>query len=251
MNQNISKILFVTFATETWQNAGKRIIEEANNSNLFYKTICFTENDLDRIGFKNFYGDELSKTKGYGYYAWKSNLLKYLYENEEYDYLLYLDAGSEFNINSKNIDYFYNIVKKCQKNHFIVSKLKNEFLDKNWCKKITIETMKVIDVYSDQIQSGFILCDKYPLVKKIIDEWVYFSEFDNGVLINNLENRGIDEHFVDHRHDQSILSLILKKYKVESLEVDFWAEDWEGYDLIFAGTRNAKVLKKLKENNGI
>lgn len=246
MNQDKVKILFVTFASSSWKAAGKRIIKEAQGTNIFYKTLLFTEKDLCKIKFKNFYGNEIKNTKGYGYYAWKFNILKYCYENEDYDYLLYLDAGSEININNKNIQEFYDLVEKCKENNFVVSVLKKEFLEKNWSKKITIEAIGCDDIYSTQFQSGFILCNKSLIVKKIIDDAIYFSELDGGILINNSEKSGIDEDFVDHRHDQSILSLLLKKNKISGvIQTDFWTDNWKDYNGLFAGIRNNSIKKDL------
>ena len=78
-----------------------------------------------------------------------------------------------------------------------------------------------------QYESGCIFLKKNRFTLKLLDEWseVYTKDFslvdDSQSVLKNFKG------FIENRHDQSIFSLLCKKYKVKTLsafEID-WAYD--------------------------
>jgi hypothetical protein len=72
-------------------------------------------------------------------------------------------------------------------------------------------------IESKQRLGGFSLWKKTPLSQKFIDEWLKYAK-DERILTdvdNTLEHTNY-EGFVEHRHDQSIFSLLSKKYNITS-----------------------------------
>ena len=93
-----------------------------------------------------------------------------------------------------------------------------EYFEYQYTKSETMESMRVNDdsniISTEQIWSGcFFIKIK---LEKHIDSWIKYSEIDN--LINDdyskLKN---NNNFKEHRHDQSIFSIICKKAEVFSL----------------------------------
>ena len=104
--------------------------------------------------------------------------------------------------------------------------------------------------HSPQYESGCIFLKKNKFTLKLLDEWanVYRNDFsladDSKSKLNNLKG------FLENRHDQSIFSLICKKYGVKTLsafEID-WA--YLGKKRTWEHNKNCPILLKrdLKYN---
>jgi hypothetical protein len=126
--------------------------------------------------------------------------------------LLYLDSGCELNINGKNklLD-FFNIVKSKKLIGTIASST-----DYNFTKMDLIKYMQMENSFSllqmPHIQAGIMMLLKCDETSKLINEW-YEIATSNHHFINDdksLENNF--DGFIEHRHDQSIFSLLVKKY---------------------------------------
>lgn len=90
-------------------------------------------------------------------------------------------------------------------------------LERQFAKKICFEKMGLFDTaYADtpQIQGGFIAFKKTDFAVSFVTEWLkYCCDFR---LISPAELGEEDSQFYSHREDQSILSLLVKKYSVRA-----------------------------------
>ena len=70
---------------------------------------------------------------------------------------------------------------------------------------------------SKQRLGGYSLWKKTPFTMKFINEWLVLSTDERLItdIKNTLGENNLDG-FIDHRHDQSIFSLLTKKYKLEA-----------------------------------
>jgi hypothetical protein len=76
---------------------------------------------------------------------------------------------------------------------------------------------------------------------KIINEWYNFSCIYN-LLDDSESNIKNDDSFIEHRHDQSIFSLIRKKYGTEIIQDETWFNNWD-----FNNIKDYPILaKRLK-----
>lgn len=97
---------FITFCAgdQNFSDAGKRIITQAKNINLFNDIILYTDLFLknDQVFWNNHSKFIENNKKGYGYWLWKPYIIKKTLEkmNDE-DILLYLDCGCELNYLAK------------------------------------------------------------------------------------------------------------------------------------------------------
>jgi hypothetical protein len=110
---NITKT-FISFGgpTKNYHNSLARISEEAKQTNFFDYIHGFTEKDLKNdITFWEKHGNFIeSNRRGYGYWLWKSYLIKrQLDKLNEGDILIYADAGCQVNCggNSRLSEYIY------------------------------------------------------------------------------------------------------------------------------------------------
>jgi hypothetical protein len=101
-------IKFITFGShDLYIDAGKRLVEQAKNLNIFNETILYTSEYLKKdVDFWNEHHEFINKNwnwRGHGYWLWKPYIIKKTMENmNDGDILLYLDCGCELNFKIKN-----------------------------------------------------------------------------------------------------------------------------------------------------
>jgi hypothetical protein len=211
------KTKFITFGSHlNYIEAGNRLIKQINNLKIFTETKLYTSNDLEKD--KNFWDKHKTFIKnnkrGYGYWLWKPYIIKKTIENmKDGDILLYFDCGCEIdNTKKNNLLICFDIVKKDK----IVGGL--TCIEKDWNK---MDLIKKLDMNNDkyintkQRMSGAILllvCDE---TRRLINEWYqigceYHYIDDSPSIEKNIDT------FKEHRHDQSIFSLLTKKYNLFS-----------------------------------
>jgi hypothetical protein len=209
-------IIIITFGShDNYIDAGKRLIEQAKQLNIFTKYILYTSEDLknDTEFWKQHSEFILNNPRGYGYWLWKPYLIKKTMQNmNKGDILLYLDCGCELTCKIKN-----ELIKCIDivKTDYIIGTLTK--IEREWNKMdLLIKLDMNNDMYlnTNQRQAGtnmFLVCDK---TIKLVNEWYTIgSEYhyidDSPSIIPNGK-------FIEHRHDQSIFSLLTKKYSLYS-----------------------------------
>jgi hypothetical protein len=211
------KKVFLTY------NDNSKIYSEYNNYLKFsvkkysdFTPLVFNKNDIDEY-FKNGNADILNENIGGGYWLWKPyiilttlNLLK------ENDILFYLDSKYFF---VENFEGLYE--EHLKENDIVVWKNKpNEEATclKNYCKMDVIQKydMKysVFDKNAECCWAGAIMIKKTDFTLKIISEWLEMcSDYHN---ISNIPSSIPNScEFIEHRHDQSLLSIVLYKNNIK------------------------------------
>ena len=158
----------------------------------------------------------LQYEKGYGNYFWKSYIInKALERINNDDYLFYADSGSIFIRNIAPL-----ILKMNNFNQSILV-FHLPHIQKQWTKRDTFILMDcdTLEFYEKpQILAGYILIKKNPTSIEFIKEFHKYSS-DYRIISDHPNVLGYDNYpgFIEHRHDQSIFSLLCKKYKLKSL----------------------------------
>jgi hypothetical protein len=208
---------FITFGAGeiNYIEAGQRLLNQSKTLDIFSNHKLYTEHDLKNDN--DFWTQHSSfiqtQKRGYGYWLWKPYIIKKaMAEMQDGDTLLYLDCGCELTVNKKDkLKEYLELVKK---EYIIVTS--------SGCREDLFNKMDLIinmnmldDIYlkADQTQAGAILfyvCEK---TRSIVDEWYnlgcdYHNIDDTPSLIPNVSG------FIEHRHDQSIFSLLLQKHKI-------------------------------------
>ena len=203
---------FITFTSFNMIGAGQRLINQAWYLKLFDTIKLFTPIDL--IKDKEFWDIHKpfieSNERGYGYWIWKSYIIKKtLTEIADGDILLYLDAGCE--IDSKKAFLLQNAFDICQKDVILGTGTQQK--ESSWTKK-DLSFIYPID-NTEQRQGGVIMMLACPKVRELVDEW-YMLSSDYHLLDDSPSIIPNPPAFVEHRHDQSIWSLLTKKYGLYS-----------------------------------
>jgi len=238
------KIAFLTFGggSENYYGAVQRICRQATEFNLFKKIYGFTDHDLKKdTEWWNKHGEFVNKNKrGYGYWVWKAYLIKkVMQEMQMGDLVLYTDVGCELNINGR--DRMIEYIKLVMENDTLAMKL--HLSEKQYTKMDLMDVLNCpIEHREDgQIESGIIFMKKTDKNMKILDEIISLYEKDNYHFVDDTPSvKENDKIFVEHRHDQSILSLIFKKHNCYSIpDETFYHPDWErGINFPILAARN-------------
>jgi len=210
---------FISFGgpTSIYYRALNRICTEANKTKIFDTVTGYTDLDLKKD--KKFWKEHgkfiSSNRRGYGYYLWKPYLiLKRLSEIKDGELLFYTDAGSEFNPKTSNKFMIkrFNEVRKTKKLMGIFTCPEKNFNKIDLVKYFGYENSPFF-LKSQQHAAGAVLMMKTPEIIKFMTEWYELGYKDNYHFIDDSKSFEKEtEYFKKHRHDQSIYSLLTKKY---------------------------------------
>jgi hypothetical protein len=208
--------VFITFGgpTSNYHNAVQRICNEARSLDVFDQVRGFTEKDLvvDTEFWKK-HGEFISNNRrGYGYWIWKSHLIKKTVDSlNEGDIVVYCDAGCH--LNKKGIvrlNEYFEMLRTNPEEYGVLSFQMNHLKEYRFTKRAVFEHFQS----SPEIQeSGQCIGTVQIIMKnkhsdKILNLWVDNSKYE---LINDSIHD--ERHELLHaRHDQSILSVIVKTY---------------------------------------
>ncbi|MFM6994748.1 MAG: hypothetical protein ACKOWO_06520 [Sediminibacterium sp.] len=175
----------------------------------FDKTIGLSMNEIDE-DFSKAFRNILGQKRGAGYWLWKPYIIKKMLSELSFgDYLFYSDAGAFF---LKNVDILIDYLER--ENQDIMG-FELPLIEEQWTKRELFVNMKCDDqiyFFSNQILASFILIKKSVISEKFFEEFLAFAcneinitdKFDSSVIQS--------DDFIEHRHDQSIFSLLYKKY---------------------------------------
>jgi len=186
------------------------------------KVIEYGPADID----KHFYRKNkhiLKQPRLGGYGLWKPYIIKKtLNQMSENDILFYCDIGIVF---TKPITPLVRLFNKLDQD-VLAFGIPGRPLEKHWTKRDTFIAINCDKPkYTDtlQIQTSYHLWKKTSLSIKLADEWMYYGQ-DKQLITDTPSKMPNYEGFREHRHDQSIFSLLIKKYKMD-VHRDF--SQWE------------------------
>jgi hypothetical protein len=213
----MSRVHFVTFGCDVYfKNSRARLAKEAAETGWFDKIFIYHPELLE--SYRN--GRDFNN-RGAGYWWWKSKVqLLALSQIDDGDLLLYLDAG--FHINKHAKLEFDRFVERVTNNVGLLVYNCGNSIEKYWTKRdlfklLECDTIEYTD--SPQIASGAVLCQKNKLTMHLISEYDRLSNIGHAFDDTPSFNQNYDG-YVEHRHDQSVFSLLVKKiYKDKDIEL--------------------------------
>ena len=236
-------IYLCSFASPNLDQSVKRFQHEAKELNFYKKIKIYRKNDLPEkmiSRIKNF-NYPVKKMRLYGYACWKPYIVKNFFEEIPDNSLLqYTDIGCHFNKNGiKRLKEYSDI---CEQKSTLVfqyrvpdwkEKYENfkfqEYYEYEYTKADALDSISIDQSSSllatEQIWSGCFFLKKNEKGRQILENWNKFCE--NDALINDdISKSQNHKKFKEHRHDQSIFSLICKKANAFSLSASEceWAE---------------------------
>lgn len=217
---------FVTFASSDLERTLLRIKSQATELGVFDHISCYNESNLSPSFKMKFKRRLRLGTRGFGYWCWKPQiLLQTLQEARDGDIVLYCDAGCEINPSGIKVleSYFSDVA--LSESGFLVFQLETRpadptaFFEEKWTKEDLFSYFEIPPEdpvrTTNQIVSGIFAFRVSKTSRRLIQEWlnVYCTDFDLATdRPSRLKNSKI---FIEHRHDQSIFSLLIKRVNAE------------------------------------
>lgn len=177
-----------------------------------FNVFALTDNDLKRTQFYYDNIELLSQQRGAGYWLWKPFIIsQILNQIEEDSIIFYLDSGDTFLPGVKN-----KIEELSKDRDIIIST--SFFSQKDYTKRDCFHFMNCdSEEYwnAHQVEAGIVAFKNTQLSKKFVNEWLEFCK--NKFIVSDLSNISGKPNFpsfIDHRHDQSILTNLCVKYNI-------------------------------------
>ncbi len=205
-------IVAVTCADERYRKAMEYNARTARKRGGADRVYQYSLSDIDPE-FRKKNEHILSRPRGNGYWLWKPYFIeRTLRLLQEGDYLVYCDAGIYYNAPVKNL------IRAMERQGDDMMAFAIDHMEYEYTKRdvfLALDADREEYARTHQRMAGTIVLKKTDRSVQIIREWLALAQQDN--LITDAPNcLGKDnyEGFRDHRHDQSVWSLVSKKRNV-------------------------------------
>ena len=205
------KTHLISYGNEKYANSRQRLHQEAITFGLFDSIKIYDPTMLTHA-FKIKFDKILKMPRGGGYWIWKLDIILQELENmKENDILIYLDAGYTLNTGGKERYKDYINLLQNSEHNFIG--FQNKFIEASWTTKQLFNAFGIsdLDIGSTQLVGGCMIYKKNPRLIEMLQEIIHVLE-NNPLLITDHYNNNQETYFIDNRHDQSIFSIVRKKY---------------------------------------
>lgn len=203
----MSSVYLFTFATGRYIPLREIVVTKARRTGRFAGFFNGVEDDIPK-DFREAHEEHFKWPRGYGYWCWRPFLLlKHMNNIEEGDWLVNCDV--EDHAYGCLVDYL-NAYKGNYTAHSMPVRPQSA-----WCKRDTFIIMGQDDPkYYDvaQVDAGHSCFRKCPETIELLKEWQHY--IDDFQCVSDTPNvHGLPNlpGFQEHRHDQAILTLLLKK----------------------------------------
>lgn len=201
----------VNYADNNFKRAQEFNTKSAYKVGKVDLVLQYGPNDLDD-SFKQEFANILSQKRGGGYWLWKPYIiLDALSKANDNDYLIYCDSGA-FYVNDVN-----SIIKIMQRDNVSLMTFELPLVEIQWTKKEAFNLMECLDyqyALENQILATYFVVKKEESTVKFFKD--YFNYCKNEKIITDvLDNNIQSNYFIEHRHDQSIFSLLCKKRNIK------------------------------------
>jgi hypothetical protein len=178
------------------------------------QVFSYQEKDIIGTEFYKKNQEILNQPKGAGFWIWKPYIiLDVLSKIKENDIVVYSDSGIEI------IGHLDPLFELCHKQGGILLFQTHVHLNRTWTKRDCFVLMGCDSSEyweAQQLMGGFSIFMKNERSIKFVEEWLYYC--CNKFIITDIPNVcGLENlpDFLDHRHDQSVLSILDVKHNIE------------------------------------
>jgi hypothetical protein len=241
------KRFLINYANEAFKESQKVNTQTGKEVGGFDKVVEYSPKDID----KKFYERNkhiLTQLRGGGYWLWKPYIILKTLQRKDIkngDFIFYADSGSYF-INK--IDYLTILCKKYNQDVLPFS-TKSGAKEKIWTKRDSFILMNLGgEKYenSPQYGTGFILIRKSSFSIRFFKEFLKYAQ-DERVITDSPSKLGIEcNGFKENRHDQSVFSLLSKKYHLK-----FFRQPWQigNSEINLFEDKYPQILVSTRKNN--
>ena len=210
-NQRKYKIIAITYANNLYQKQIKLNRKSALEIGNVDEHLAYGPSDIDEL-FKKKNKNILSRPRGNGYWLWKPYIInKTIVEKlNDGDYLIYTDAAMIFMDSSHKLIDFLR-----EKNASMwMNKLRHKerlFSKRDAFILIGVDSQFYRD--TNCFMAGIQIYKKSNYTVRFIQEWLFYCQ-DQRIITDDNNKLGFPnyEGFIENRHDQTALSLLIKKY---------------------------------------
>ncbi len=209
----MNKITAINYSDENFKNAQMLNTQTA----LIYgadRVIDYKKNDIDKEFFaKN--KEVLAEKRGGGYWLWKPYIIKKTLEQlQRGEYLIYSDSGACY---ISSIEPLVNCMETEDTDIMVFSLNHMEGI---WSKR---DAFILMDCDSEEYYNtpqrlaGFLVIKKTCRAYEFVSEWLKYAQ-DPRIITDRENCMGGENYpgFKENRHDQTILSLLSKKYGLKA-----------------------------------
>ena len=247
-----------------------RIAAQAKSLNFYDRLFLFDESDLDKYFSAKFSDRLVHGSKGFGYWSWKPQAIHQVLEKmQDGDILQYTDSGCHLNAKGlKRLNDYFQLAQQ-SKTGILAFQLKDpdhllpppttgalDLGEYKWVKGDLLDHFGVRDrldiTHTQTIGAGIIFIRKCAESVAIVDQWravvdVSFSFIDDTPSVSeNIEG------FIEHRHDQSIFSLLCKLHDVDTISAyEYWYPSVDGSGPNWDILQNFPVHAKRDKDFGV
>lgn len=208
----MGNIYVISYASSYYYASQKRLCNSAKAYK--YKTISYTDKWLRKTEFYKKNKTILDQRRGAGYWLWKPYILLETFKNiKKEDFVIYIDSDAVI------INPLDPLIEICRKNKGLMLFDNSVHVNKSWIKRDCFILMEAdSDMYYEAGQSmgGFMVMQKNDFTTEFLNEWLEYAR-DHRILTDSPNELGKPNlpDFIEHRHDQAILSIMYIKKNLE------------------------------------
>ncbi len=207
-------IYVVSYATSEFRKSQKELAASALKHGAD-RVFSFNDTQLKKTKFYRENKKILTLPRGAGYWLWKPYyILETLKMLNDEDYLIYLDSGIRV------IDNLQKLTHICyQSSKGLMLFTDRRHLNKKYTKMDCFYLMDCMDTKykeSNCLTASIQVYKKNAFTIAFLEEWLNCCS--NEYILTDIPNKyttSNDESFVDHRHDQAVLSILAVKHDLE------------------------------------
>ena len=213
------KTRLVSFADGAFASR-KSVFQNMAQESCLFDSVSVYDLDMLPDSFKASHAEYMMKApKGFGYWIWKPIvILEQLKYAEEDDCIVYMDAGFSINVGGK--ERFREYLEMTRDSTYKMLSFSNIFTEAHWTKQDCAAEIGVSSksnhMKTSQLGGGLLFLQKTSSNISLMEEWARISIKENYHFSDdspsNLPNH---PRFREHRHDQSIASLLRKSRGTE------------------------------------
>lgn len=217
----MSDIYLCSFYSSELTPSAKRFIMQTQYFGAFKDIFLYNEKTLDK-DFKKHFKDKLLPIRGFGYWVWKPKIiLESMNKIKDGDILIYADIGCHFVKKNKFMRRFRKYIKLTEKYDALTFYL-TWSVEKKWTKETLFryfkveKNKKITDTH--QRLATVIFMKKTKRNTEILEKYLKVFYDDFSLVDDSASEAANDIHFIEHRHDQSVFSVLSKIYNLYSIK---------------------------------
>jgi hypothetical protein len=213
------RYVFLTFGDGSlgWRNAARRLAGQARRSGLFVDVVYHNRRSLlqaiPELAERNFQ----KNVRGFGYWVWKPYMVNHYLQNfkDDVDGIAYLDAGCTINATSESLLRFRKYMEWSQSSGGLCFQM--NLPEQVWTKEDLLAELRASETAR---KTGQIVATVFLLNKSkgqiLSSRWLELALKSH--LLDDSPSR-LENHrdYIEHRHDQSIFSLLAKELQIKTI----------------------------------